>query len=144
MIENRKAKFRYEILEPFEAGLVLRGTEVKSLRAGNANLQDSFGRVEKGEVWLYNMHIASYEQGNRWNVDPTRKRKLLLHHQEIERLIGKMTKRGLALVPLKVYFTHGVAKVEMALARGKKFHDKRESIKRRDVERRLRRSAEDV
>lgn len=137
--ENRKARFLYEIFETLEAGLVLTGTEVKSLRDHQANLQDSFARVEKGEVWLHHMHISPFFQGNRENVDPVRVRKLLLHKQEVLRLQGKATQKGLSIVPLKVYFKGGRAKVELGLGKGKKAHDKRESIKKRDTERRLRR-----
>jgi SsrA-binding protein len=136
---NRKARHDYEILETYEAGLVLTGTEVKSLRAGRANLKDSYARVEKGEAWLYNMHISPYTHGNIYNHDPTRPRKLLLHRSEIRRLTGKVEERGLTLVPLRIYFKNGYAKVELALARGKKLYDKRRDIAKRDAERELRR-----
>lgn len=136
---NRRAKFEYYILETYEAGLVLKGTEVKSIRDGKVSINESFGRVGKEEVFIYNMHIAPYEQGNRFNVDPLRTRKLLLHKQEIKKLTGKMTQRGLTLIPLKLYFKNGVAKLELCLAKGKKMHDKRETIKKRDMERELRR-----
>ena len=143
--QNRKARHDYHILSSVEAGLVLWGTEVKSLRLGQANLKDSFARVEHEEVWLHNMYISPYDQGNRYNHDPTRKRKLLLHKTEIKRLIGKANERGLTLVPLKIYFVRGVAKVELALARGKREYDKREDIARRDaqrdIERQLRRAS---
>ncbi len=137
--ENRKARFLYEIYETYEAGLVLTGTEVKSLRDHQANLQDSFARVEKGEIWVHHMHIAPYFQGNRANVDPVRVRKVLMHKLEVVRLQAKIAQKGLALIPLKVYFKEGYAKVELGLGKGKKAHDKREAIKKRDVERRLRR-----
>ena len=123
---NRKARHDYHIEETYEAGLVLTGTEVKSIRQGRLNLKDSFARVEDGEVFLYNMHVSPYSHGNRWNHEPTRTRKLLLHKGEIRRLVGKVQQQGLTLVPLRVYFTpKGRAKVEIALARGKKLWDKR-------------------
>jgi len=136
--ENRKARHDYHIVETFEAGMELKGTEVKSLRLGKANLKDSYAQVENGELFLFNMHISPYEQGNRYNVDPVRKRKLLMHKKEIMRLLGKTKEKGLTLVPLKVYFTHGRAKVELALAQGKRLYDKRqvaaEKSARRDIE----------
>ncbi|MBO8168424.1 MAG: SsrA-binding protein SmpB [Thermoanaerobacteraceae bacterium] len=139
--ENRKAKHDYHIEEVYEAGIALKGTEVKSLRAGKANLKDSFARVENGEVILYNMHISPYEQGNRFNHDSKRKRKLLLHKSEIRRLIGKTRERGYALVPLKAYFNErGIAKIELALAKGKKLHDKRRDIAERDAKREIERA----
>ena len=119
--DNRKARHDYFIEETYEAGIALTGTEVKSLRAGRANLKDSYAQVVNGEMFLFNMHISPYEQGNRFNVDPVRPRKLLLHRSEINRLFGKVTQQGLTLVPLKVYFHKGRAKVELALARGKRF-----------------------
>jgi len=135
--ENRKARHEYHIIETFEAGLVLTGTEVKSLRAGRANLQDSFARVENAELLLYNMHISPYDQGNQFNHEPKRTRKLLMHKAEILRLVGKTREKGLALVPLKVYFKRGIAKVELALARGKKMYDRREDIAARDARREI-------
>lgn len=138
VVNNRKARHDYFIEETYEAGLALTGTEVKSLRQGRANLQDSFARVENGEVFLYNMHISPYEQGNRFNHDPKRVRKLLLHKSEIRRLIGKTQEKGLTLVPLKVYFNpRGLAKLELALARGKKLYDKRQSMAERDAKREM-------
>ena len=137
---TRKARHLYHVLETVEAGLVLTGTEVKSLREGKANLGDAYALVEGGEVWLYNFHISPYAQGNRYNPDPLRKRKLLLQRKEIRRLIGKTREKGLALVPLRVYFRGGWAKVELALARGKKAHDKREDMARRDAEREMARA----
>lgn len=134
---NRKARHEYHILESYEAGIALKGTEVKSLRAGKANLQDSFARIENSELILYNMHIARYEQGNRFNHEPKRPRKLLMHKREIMRLLGKTQEKGLTLVPLKVYFNNGRAKVELALAKGKKVYDKREAIKARDARREM-------
>jgi SsrA-binding protein len=139
MLTNRKARHEYDILETFEAGLALVGTEVKSIRAGRANLQDAFCKVEGGEVWLYNMHIAPYEHGTHWNVDPRRRRKLLLHRREIEYLRGRVEQKGLALIPLTLYFQRGYAKVQIGLARGKKLYDRREEIARRDAEREQRR-----
>ncbi len=139
-ISNRKARHEYHVLESFETGIVLVGSEVKSLRLGKANLQDSYGIVKKGEVWLLNMHINPYDQANQFNHDPLRTRKLLLHRSEIRKLIGKTTEKGLTLVPLKVYFKKGVAKVQLALCKGKKEYDRREDIKKRDVEREMRRT----
>ena len=132
---NRKARHDYEILTSFEAGIVLQGTEVKSLRAGTANLKDSYALVEGGEVFLYNAHIGAYEPGTRFNHEPERRRKLLLNRAEIRRLIGRTQQQGLTLVPLSIYFTRGKAKVELALARGKKRYDKRASIARREADR---------
>ena len=120
---NRRAKRDYHLLESYEAGIVLQGTEVKSLRVGRANLQDSFASIERGEVFLYNMHISPYECGNRFNHDPKRTRKLLFHRREIKRLIGKVSGRGLTLVPIRLYFKRGKAKAEIALARGKREYD---------------------
>ncbi len=131
---NRRAKRDYHLLESYEAGIVLQGTEVKSLRVGRANLQDSFASIERGEVFLYNMHISPYECGNRFNHDPKRTRKLLFHRREIKRLIGKVSGRGLTLVPISLYFKRGKAKAEIALARGKREYDKREQIKRREAQ----------
>jgi len=122
---NRRARHDYHIEETMEAGIVLQGTEVKSLRLGRVNLRDSFARVEKGEVFLYDMHISPYEQGNRFNHDPLRVRKLLLHKREIKRLIGKTREEGYTLIPTRLYFSRGKAKVELALAKGKKLYDKR-------------------
>lgn len=128
---NRKARHEYHVLETFEAGLVLKGPEVKSLRDGKVAFQDAYARVEGGEVWLHSLHVSPYEQANRFNVDPLRKRKLLLHRREIRRLVGKVEEKGLTLIPLEIYFSRGYAKVTLALARGKKLHDKRETLKRR-------------
>lgn len=135
---NRKARHEFFIEETYEAGLALTGTEVKSLRIGRANLQDSFARVENGEVLLYNMHISPYEQGNRFNHDPERVRKLLLNKSEIRRLIGKTQEKGLTLIPLKIYFnSRGLAKLELALAKGKKIYDKRATLAERDAKREM-------
>jgi len=135
--ENRKARHEFHFEETFEAGIVLQGTEVKSLRAGKANLQDSFARVEDGEIFLYNMHVSPYEQGNINNHDPKRTRKLLMHKMEIRRLIGKTKEKGLTLIPVKVYFKRGKAKVLIALAKGKKLHDKRQDLASRDAKREM-------
>ena len=132
---NRKARHEYEVLETFEAGLVLKGPEVKSLRDGHVAFKDAFARVERGEVWLHNLHISPYEQANVWNVDPTRSRKLLLNRQEIRRLTGSVEEKGLTLIPLDLYFRAGVAKMTLAVARGRKLYDKREKLKRQTQDR---------
>jgi len=136
---NRRARHDYEILERVEAGIVLTGSEVKSLRAGRASLSDSYARVRDGEVWLEGMHIAPYEPGQVRGYEPKRPRKLLLHRAEIARLLGKTQERGLTLVPLRVYFAHGLAKVELGLGRGKRKYEKRRAIvereQRREIER---------
>jgi SsrA-binding protein len=137
---NRKARHEYEILDTFEAGVVLKGPEVKSLREGKVGFQDAFARVEGGELWLHSLHISPYEQANRFNEDPLRPRKLLLHRQEILRLIGKVEEKGLTLVPLSIYFRRGYAKVTLALARGRKTYDKREKLKRKTQEDEARRA----
>lgn len=135
VLQNRKARHDYHVVETYEAGIALVGTEVKSLRLGRANIQDAFAKVDGGEVWLHNMHIAPYDQGSRWNQDPRRDRKLLLHRREIERIRGQVERKGYTLIPLSVYFRNGYAKVELALCTGKKLYDKREAIARRDLER---------
>lgn len=140
VITNRRARHDYFIEDTFEAGIVLKGTEVKSLRAGRGNLQDAYATIEQGEVFVNNMHISPYEQGNRYNHDPVRPRKLLLHKHEIRRLIGKVKERGYTLVPLRVYFNHGLAKVELALAKGKRLYDKRQDIAKRDAAREVERA----
>jgi SsrA-binding protein len=137
---NRKARHEYEILERFEAGLVLKGPEVKSVREGKIGFQDAFARVEKGEAWLYDLHISPYEQANRFNEDPLRPRKLLLRRDEIRRLIGKVEEKGLTLIPIELYFRRGYAKVTLALARGRKLYDKREKLKKDAQEREARRA----
>lgn len=140
---NRKALHEFEILDTYEAGLVLRGPEVKSIRAGKVSLAGSFARVDGGEAWLYDMHITPYDPASRENRDPDRPRKLLLNAGEIRKLIGATQEKGFALVPLDLYFRRGYAKVTIALARGKKLHDKRETLKRkthqREMERELKR-----
>ena len=137
---NRQARHNYFIDEVYEAGLVLVGSEVKSLRDGKANLVDSYARIQKGEAFLLNVHIGPYPGANRFNHEPTRTRKLLLHEREIEKLTGKTKERGLTLIPLKLYFKNGRAKVELGLARGKKLYDKRETLKRKMAEREVERS----
>lgn len=132
---NRRARHEYEISDTYQAGIVLVGTEVKSLRAGRVNFQDAFVRIEHNEAWLYNMHISPYEQGNRWNVEPARRRKLLLHRWEIDELRGRSEQKGLTIIPLQLYFQRGFAKVEIGLGRGKKLYDKREAIAERDRQR---------
>ena len=143
--QNRKASHDYAILDTVEAGLVLAGTEVKSLRMGKASLAEAYATVEGTEAWVRQMHIPPYEQGNRWNLDPVRKRKLLLHKREIEKLRKALEQKGHTLVPLKLYFTKGRAKLLLGVGRGKKSHDKREAIAERDAKReidRARRHAE--
>lgn len=135
--ENRKARHDFYIEEVYEAGIVLAGTEVKSLRAGRANLKDSYARVDRGEVFLYNAHISPYDQGNRFNHDPLRTRKLLMNKSEIRKLIGRVQEKGLTLVPLRMYFKNGRAKVELALAKGKKLYDKRDDMAARDAKREM-------
>ncbi len=133
--ENRKARFNYTIEEEFEAGIVLKGTEVKSLRIGKVNLKDAYAKIHNGEVFVYQLHIGEYPFAYYDNHEPLRVRKLLLHKREIKRLYGKVNEKGLTLVPLKMYFKNGKVKIVIALARGKQLFDKRESIKRRDLER---------
>ncbi len=135
--QNRKASHDYAILDTIEAGVVLRGTEVKSLRNGKASLQESWAAVENGEVFVHQLHIPPYEQGNRWNLDPVRPRKLLLHRSEIEKLRKAIEQKGHTLIPLKLYFTNGRAKLLLGVAKGKKTHDKREAIAERDARREM-------
>ena len=134
---NKKAYHEYFIEETYEAGMVLTGTEVKSLRLGNVNIKESFCRIMKGELFINNMNISPYEQGNRENHDPTRIRKLLLHKTEIDKLIRKVEEKGLSLVPTKIYFKNGYVKLEVGVARGKKLHDKRESLKKKQADREM-------
>ncbi|HEX4567456.1 MAG TPA: SsrA-binding protein SmpB [Vicinamibacterales bacterium] len=136
--DNRKAHHDYHLLESFEAGVALLGTEVKSIREGGANLRDSFARIEAGEVWVYNIHISPYRNRGYSDHDPTRRRKLLLHRQEIRKLIGKTTERGMTIVPVRMYLKDGRVKIAISLAKGKKAHDKRETIKRREAARETR------
>jgi len=134
--QNRKARHDYEILDTWEAGIVLSGTEVKSLRDGKASMRDSYARIRNGEMILYNLHISEYSKGNYANHDPVRPRKLLLHRREIRKLYGSIEEKGLTLIPLKIYFTaKGLAKVQLGLARGKKLYDKRKAIAERDMKR---------
>ena len=141
---NRKARHEYHIEEKFEAGIVLQGTEVKSIRAGKVNFKDAFASVENSEVFMYNMHISPYEKGNRHNHDPERKRKLLLNKREIRRLIGYTRNEGYTLVPLEIYFNErNLAKIELALARGKKTYDKRRDIAERTAKRQIERAMKD-
>ena len=137
---NRRARFEYEILESFEAGIALLGPEVKSLREGRANLGDAYAIVRGGEVFLQNLHISPYEQAGRQNPEPQRERRLLLHRREIRRLGGKVAEKGLTLIPLRLYWKEGRAKVELGLARGKRIHDKRETVRRRETDRELARA----
>ena len=134
---NRRARHEFHIEETLEAGIVLLGSEIKALREGKANLKDSYGRIEGDEVWLWNAHISPYAPASQFGHEPTRTRKLLLHREEISRLTGKVKERGLTLVPLRLYFKRGRAKIELALARGKKHHDKRDAIRERDVRREI-------
>lgn len=134
LTDNRRARREYFLFESFEAGMVLTGPEVKSARGGKIQLSDAYAAVRDGEVWLFNAHISPYEHANREDADPTRTRKLLLHRQEIKRLIGKTREKGLTLIPVKVYLKKGLVKCEIALAKGKKLYDKRETLKRRITE----------
>jgi len=140
--ENRKAFHDYYIEDRVEAGIILTGTEIKSIRNGRVNLKDSYARLDNGEVWVHQMHISPYEQGNRFNHDPLRLRKLLLHRSEINKLIGKIQQQGLTLIPIKIYLKKGMAKVELAVGQGKKNYDKRQALAeregKRDIERALR------
>lgn len=135
---NKKARHEYFIEETYEAGIVLTGTEIKSIRLGKVNIKESFARIDEGELFIYGMHINPFEQGNRYNVDPIRPRKLLLHKQEIRKLSGVTTQKGLTLVPLNIYInTAGKAKVEIGVARGKKLYDKREDLAKKDADRKM-------
>ncbi len=133
--QNRAASYDYHLLDRFEAGIVLVGTEVKSLRAGKASLRDAYAEVRRGEAWLENCHIPEYSPGGVWNHDPLRPRKLLLRRREIEKLTGRVQQRGMTLVPLRIYFRGGLAKCELALARGKKLHDRRQAEREREAKR---------
>jgi SsrA-binding protein len=141
---NRKARHEYIIEESIEAGIVLSGTEIKSIRTGRANLQDSFALIRGGEMWLIGAHISPYTHGNRENHEPRRERKLLLHRREIERLVGRVQEKGWTLVPLDIHLRDGRAKVQLGLARGKKQYDKRETIAKRDLDRELRRAVKEM
>lgn len=137
--KNKKAKHDYFIEDSLEVGIVLKGTEVKSIRQGKANLKDSFAQVENGEIFLNNLHISPYEQGNRYNVDPTRKRKLLLHKKEISKLIGYTAQKGYSLIPLELYLKEGLVKINLGVAKGKKLYDKRQDMAKKDAQRRIER-----
>jgi len=137
---NKRARYDYHILDTWEAGIVLKGTEVKSLREGKANISDAYGIIKEGEAYLLNLHISPYERGGYSNHEPERTRKLLLHRKEIRRLIGAVEREGLTLIPLELYFKNGVAKVALALGKGKKLHDKRETERARDAEREMSRA----
>ncbi|NLP44789.1 MAG: SsrA-binding protein SmpB [Peptococcaceae bacterium] len=137
--ENRKARHDYFVEDRYEAGIILTGTEIKSIRAGRVNLKDSYAEIVDGEVWLNQMHISPYEQGNRFNHEPLRKRKLLLHRSEISKLVGKVQQQGMTLIPLKIYIKNGLAKIELGLCKGKKSYDKREDIAKRDAKRQMER-----
>ena len=139
-ILNRKARYDYELLDKFEAGIVLTGTEIKSIRNGQANLKDSYAIIKNGEAILLNMHISEYKQGNVFNHDETRTRKLLLHKNEIKKINDKISIKGLTLVPVKLYFKEGKAKIELAIARGKHTYDTKETLKQRDIEREVKKS----
>ena len=141
--QNRKASHDYFIEDTYEAGLVLQGTEIKSIRAGRVNMKDRYARVERGEVFLDNLHISPYEQGNRYNHEPTRTRKLLLHKKQISKLIGETQQAGYSLVPLKIYIKNGVAKILIGLGKGKKQYDKREDLKRKQAKREVDRALKD-
>ena len=140
---NKKAKHNYTIEDVYEAGIVLAGTEVKSIRAGKVNIKDGYADVQRGEVFLYNMHISPYEQGNIYNKDPRRVRKLLLHKREIRKLIGLVTQKGYSLIPLSVYIKDGLVKIELSVAIGKKVYDKRRDIAKKEAQRRMQRAERD-
>jgi SsrA-binding protein len=143
-INNHKARRDYFIGETLEAGIELKGPEVKSLRASRASIDDAFCKIERGQCWLYNAHIAAFEQANRWNVDPLRPRRLLLHKKEIDRLAGQLNAKGTALIPLRLYFTKSYAKVLLGLGKGKSQHDKREALKRKESDRETHRALADA
>jgi len=132
---NRRARHEYHIFERLEAGMVLQGTEVKSVREGNVSFQDAYAAIEEGEVWLHALHISPYQSGSIWNHDPKRKRKLLLHTREIRKLVVRVVEKGFTLIPLRVYFVRGRAKLELGLAKGKKFYDKRQDMREKDMKR---------
>jgi SsrA-binding protein len=142
--DNKRAYHEFHILEKFEGGMVLSGTEVKSLRMGKVQMADAFARIEQGEVWIYNMHISPYTHGNIYNVDPLRRRKVLLKKTEISRLLGKTREKGLTVIPLKLYWLGDWAKVELGLAKGKQLHDKRDTIAKKDQERDMQRTLKEA
>jgi SsrA-binding protein len=139
---NRKARHQYDVLETIEAGIELKGPEVKSIRAGHVSFQDAHARVERGQIWLYSLHVSPYEQANRFNVDPLRPRRLLLNRHEIHRLAAKVEEKGLTLVPLDLHLSRGYAKVTLAVARGRKLHDKRDALRKKEQDREARRAVE--
>ena len=140
---NRRARHLYEVLDAWEVGLVLQGTEIKAIRAGKVAFQDAHGRPESGELWLHNLHVGQYDQGNRWNHDETRPRKLLLHRDQIRRIVARVEEKGLTLVPLDLYLRRGRAKVTLGLCRGRKHRDRREELKRRTMLREAERAMRD-
>lgn len=141
--KNKKAVYDYHIEETYEAGIVLTGTEIKSIRAGKVNLKDSYARIDRGEVFIIGLHISPFEQGNRFNVDPTRTRKLLMHKKQIDKLVGQIKIKGLTLIPLDIHLRNGFAKIQLALGTGKKVHDKRQTEAKRDTDRMLRRKVKE-
>lgn len=141
--ENRKARHDYFVEERYEAGIILTGTEIKSIRAGRVNLKDSYAEVINGQIWLNQAHISPYEQGNRFNHDPLRKRKLLLHRSEIAKMSGKVQQQGMTLIPLRIYLKRGLAKIELGLCKGKKNYDKRDDLAERDAKRQMERDLRD-
>ncbi|MFB9760630.1 MULTISPECIES: SsrA-binding protein SmpB [Bacillaceae] len=141
--QNKKAFHDYFIEDTYDAGIVLQGTEIKSIRAGKVNLKDAYARIQNGEIWVFGMHISPYEQGNRYNHDPLRTRKLLLHRREIEKLIGYTKETGNTIVPLKLYLQNGFAKIQLGLAKGKKNYDKREDLKKKEAKREIERAFRD-
>lgn len=143
LAENRKARHEYFVEDRYEAGIILTGTEIKSIRAGRVNLKDSYAEIKNGEIWLVQMHISPYEQGNRFNHDPLRKRKLLLNRTEIARLSSRVQQQGMTLIPLKIYLKHGLAKIDLGLCKGKKTYDKRDDIAKRDAQRDVERALRD-
>ena len=143
-ILNRKARYDYEILDKYEAGIVLTGTEIKSIRKGNANLKDSYAVIKNGEIFLLNMHISEYKEGNIFNHDENRTRKLLLNKSEIKKINDKVSIKGLTIVPLSLYFKNGKAKIELAVARGKHTYDKKETIKQRDLDREMKKTMKNL
>ena len=141
---NRRARHEYDVLERMEAGIALTGPEVKSIRAGKVSIAEAFARVDNGEVWLHGMHISPYEPGGRWNVDPLRARRLLINRKEIRKLIGGVEEKGRTLVPLEVYFVRGRAKVDLAVAKGRKLHDKRDALKKQEAKREVARAVREA
>ncbi|WP_028402143.1 SsrA-binding protein SmpB [Ectobacillus panaciterrae] len=141
--QNKKAYHDYFIEETYEAGIVLQGTEIKSIRAGRVNLKDAYARIQNGEIWIFGMHVSPYEQGNRYNHDPLRTRKLLLHRKEILKLIGYTKETGYTIVPLKIYLQNGFAKMQLGVAKGKKNYDKREDLKKKEAKRDIERAFRD-